>query len=170
MPRPVVTRLLLPLVVVLLVAACGGDESTDTTTSSSSSGSPSSSSSNSSSDGSSSSDSSGSELPEVDVTVTGKHPFVAKGTKGRCIVTADQFGFEMTDADYPGVGASFSVAELKPTDIKWAFTRDEVLTNSSTGGILAVTPDHKSIAIDVDLTGPPDGSVQAHAKGSITCP
>ena len=153
------------VLVLVFMVACGSDGG-DTSSSSSE---PSSSASSSPSSEASPSSNSATDLPEVDLTVTGKHPFVAKGSKGRCVVVNNQFGFELTGDDYPGAGLSFSVAELNPTDIKWTFTRDEVIGNAD-GGILAVTPDHHSIAIDTDLTGPPDGAVVGHVKGSITCP
>ena len=54
---------------------------------------------------------------QVDLVFTGSRPFTAKGTAGRCIRAASGgvlqfFGFDATEADYPRMGLSFSIAEM----------------------------------------------------------
>lgn len=112
----------------------------------------------------------------VDLTFTGTFDFAAKGTAGRCIVVGGHFGFEGTEADYPGLGLSFSMAELNPgyVDIKWIKDDDNNWGNDVNAKI-ALTADHKGVTLDQDLspftnmsTGESAGP--EHVKGTVTCP
>jgi hypothetical protein len=115
----------------------------------------------------------------VDLTFTGTYAFTAKGTAGRCILgtAADgtkRFGFEGTEADYPGMGKSYSMAEFSGlVDVKWV--KDDAVSYGNNGtDPITLTPDHHGIFIDQDLAPfTPQGGVEAgpeHVKGTITCP
>jgi hypothetical protein len=117
--------------------------------------------------------------PMVDLTFTGTFNFTAKGTKGRCIVVGRSdgttaFGFEATEADYPGLGQSYSMGEFGGVDVKWI--KDEKSSwGNNPNATITVTPDHHGISIDQDLspftnmsTG--DKAGPEHVKGTIACP
>jgi hypothetical protein len=114
----------------------------------------------------------------VDLTFSGTFNFTAKGTKGRCIVVQTSgggtaFGFEATEADYPGLGQSFSMAEFGVVDIKWVIDADHNYGNSSSS-VIQVSPDHHAVTVDEDLAefaamgGPKPGP--EHVKGTVSCP
>ncbi|HUQ44464.1 MAG TPA: hypothetical protein VM451_08690 [Candidatus Limnocylindria bacterium] len=115
----------------------------------------------------------------VDLTFTGTYAFTAKGTAGRCILFARQdgttaFGFEATEADYPGLGKSYSMAEFNGfADVKWV-KDDAVGYANNIDSTITLTPDHRGVSIDQDLSPfTPEGGVPAgpeHVKGTITCP
>lgn len=116
---------------------------------------------------------------QVDLTFTGTYPFTAKGTVGRCAVAvvggATAFAFEGTEADYPGLGASFSVAELSGrVDIKWVKDAD-TSWGIPPSAVIQATPDHHGVTLDVELspfTNTASGKTAGpeHVKGTITCP
>ena len=93
----------------------------------------------------------------------------------RCRGTSSSFGFEMNEADYPGAGVSFSVAQLPGNpqgDIKWQLDAASAYLSGASGGV-AVTPDFRSVAIDQELSpaaaaGAPRPGPE-HVKGSIVC-
>lgn len=112
----------------------------------------------------------------VDLTFTGTYAFTAKGTAGRCLHGGGGtiFGFEATEADYPGLGQSFSMAEFNGiVDIKWIKDDDNSWGNSPNATI-TLTPDHHGISVDQDLApfGPIGGPRPGpeHVAGTITCP
>jgi hypothetical protein len=115
---------------------------------------------------------------QVDLTFTGTYSFTAKGTAGRCIVssgTPARFGFVATEADYPGLGKSYSMVEGTPgyVDIKW-LKDDATSWGNRMGSQIQTTPDHHGVIIDEELAPfTPQGGVAAgpeHVKGTITCP
>ena len=115
---------------------------------------------------------------QVDLTFTGTYSFTAKGTAGRCIVssgTPARFGFEATEADYPGLGKSYSMFEGTPgyVDIKW-LKDDATSWGNRMGSQIQTTPDHHGVIIDEELAPvTPQGGVAAgpeHVKGTLTCP
>jgi hypothetical protein len=116
----------------------------------------------------------------VDLVFTGTKAFVAKGSAGRCIVVKRSdgtfsFGFEATEADYPGLGTDYSMANLSGTsvDIKWAVDATTAYFNAAETSIV-LSADHHSVRIDGDLApgqvagGPPAGP--EHLSGTISCP
>lgn len=116
---------------------------------------------------------------QVDLLFSGTRAITAKGTAGRCIIVkvGDRvsFGFEATEADYPGLGLSYSMANLNAdyVDIKWVIENDISYGNPPAGGG-TLSADHHSVTIDVDLSpftmvgGTTPGP--EHVKGTITCP
>lgn len=117
----------------------------------------------------------------VDLVFTGSKPFVAKGSAGRCIIVPRSdgtvsFGFEATEADYPGLGQSYSMANLSGdyVDIKWAIDGQAAYNRPSQGGSVILSADHHSVQIDTDLA--PAGPAGAprpgpeHVSGTISCP
>ena len=114
----------------------------------------------------------------VNLAFTGTSVFDAKGTKGTCKVLqvdgSPRFGFEATDADYPGLGQSFSMAELNPNivDVKWVIDATHSYGNNP-GSHIDLGSDHHIITIDQDLQPFTAGGVTAgpeHVKGVIICP
>lgn len=115
---------------------------------------------------------------QVDLRFTGTRAITAKGTAGRCIIVKVgdrvQFGFEATEADYPGLGLSYSMANLNANyvDIKWVIENGISYGNPVAGGG-TLSADHHSVTIDVDLSpftsasGTPGAE---HVKGTISCP
>jgi len=123
---------------------------------------------------------------QVDLTFTGTHQFTAKGSAGRCSLGTPAggglvlFGFEATEADYPGLSKSFSLLTFgqnpEYVDLKW------VLDNGGYGrpdnppdpADLTLSADHHTVALDVDLDqfGPQGGPMPGpeHVSGAITCP
>ena len=117
----------------------------------------------------------GTGQPAVDLTFTGTFAFTAKGTAGRCVMAGGLFGFEGTEADYPGLGVSYSMGVFGGNvDVKWVKDDDNSWGNNPSSTI-TLTPDHHGISIDQDLapftnmsTGKTAGP--EHVKGTITCP
>ena len=118
--------------------------------------------------------------PAVDLTFSGTTPFTAKGSVGRCIVIgtgADtRFGFEATEAEYPGLGLSFSLAELNAgvVDLKWALSDGKSAYSFQPGSTATLSSDHHSVQLDADLApmstpGTPKPGPE-HVTGSVTCP
>jgi hypothetical protein len=114
----------------------------------------------------------------VNLVFTGTSAFEAKGTNGTCKVLqvdgAPHFGFEATEADYPGLGMSFSMAELtaNSVDVKWVVDAKTAYGNNPASHI-DLGSDHKLITIDQDLIPFTSGGVTAgpeHVKGVIGCP
>ena len=114
----------------------------------------------------------------VNLTFTGTAAFDAKGTKGLCKVFqvngTPRFGFEATDADYPGLGLSFSMAELNTNvvDVKWLVNATTAYGNNP-GSHIDLGADHRTITIDQDLVPFTAGGVKAgpeHVRGVISCP
>lgn len=116
-------------------------------------------------------------LAQVDLTFTETFAFTARGTKGTCkLFTQDgklNFGFEGTEADYPGLGLSFSLVEFGTVDIKWVKDNDHNWGND-TKTVIQVSSDHRSVTLDQELEqfhaqGAPLPGPE-HVKGTITCP
>jgi len=116
----------------------------------------------------------------VDLVFTGTKAFVAKGSAGRCIVVKRtdgtfSFGFEATEANYPGLGTSYSMANLSGdyVDIKWAVDATTAYFNAAETSIV-LSADHHSVRIDGNLApgqvggGPAAGP--EHLSGTISCP
>lgn len=121
----------------------------------------------------------GTGTAQVDLQFTGTRAITAKGTAGRCIIVhvgdRTSFGFEATEADYPGLGISYSMANLNAdyVDIKWVIDADMAYGNPGTGGG-SLSADHHSVTIDVDLQPFSSAAGNApgpeHITGTITCP
>jgi hypothetical protein len=120
----------------------------------------------------------GSGTAVVNLTFTGTSVFDAKGTKGTCKVLlvngSPRFGFEATDADYPGLGLSYSMAELNANtvDVKWAVNATTAYGNNPQSHI-DLGADHRTVTIDQDLLPFAMGGVTAgpeHVRGVINCP
>jgi hypothetical protein len=85
------------------------------------------------------------------------------------------FGFEATEADYPGLGTDYSMANLSAdfVDIKWAVDATTAYFNAQETSIV-LSADHHSVRIDGNLapgqvgTNPPSGP--EHLSGTISCP
>jgi hypothetical protein len=114
----------------------------------------------------------------VNLTFTGTAAFDAKGTKGICKVLqvngTPRFGFEATDADYPGLGVSYSMVELNANsvDVKWLVNATTSYGNNP-GSHIDLGADHRTITIDQDLVPFTAGGVKAgpeHVRGVISCP
>jgi hypothetical protein len=115
---------------------------------------------------------------QVDLQFSGTRAITAKGTAGRCtVVTVGDrvsFGFEASESDYPGLGLSYSMANLNGdfVDIKWVIENDISYGNPPTGGG-TLSADHHSVTVDVELspfTSPGGTPGPEHVKGTITCP
>ncbi len=124
---------------------------------------------------------------EVNLVFTGTSEFSAIGTAGRCVLikaadgSVQSFGFEVSESDYPGLGQSFSLAELSPgyVDIKWVVDASSgyARPGPAQGGSdsdLILSADKHTVTIDSDLspfaaagTTPPGPE---HVAGTITCP
>jgi hypothetical protein len=114
----------------------------------------------------------------VNLRFTGTSVFDAKGTKGTCKVLqlngGPRFGFEATDVDYPGLGLSYSMAELNANavDVKWVVNATTAYGNNPQSHI-DLGADHRTVVIDQDLMPFVAGGVTAgpeHVSGTITCP
>ncbi|MEY2423268.1 MAG: FecR protein [Acidimicrobiaceae bacterium] len=120
--------------------------------------------------GASSSSGGSANTPTVDLVFTGSHPFTAKGTKGRC-GSGGSFSFEMTEADYPGVGQSFSIARFSnggAADIKWVIDATSAY-GSSANASLIFSSDQKTLTVDDELGHPAEVGAE-HVHGTVTCP
>lgn len=121
---------------------------------------------------------------QVDLHFTGSRQFDAVGTAGRCSLssgTPPSFGFETTEADYPGLGQSFSLLQFAGNDlvdIKWVIDGNNsygqagpVYTGTNT---ITLSADHHSITLDAQLSGlAPQGQPvpgPEHVSGTISCP
>ena len=127
-------------------------------------------------------------LPRVNLTFSGTSEFTAIGSAGRCSLIKDAsgsikgFGFEATEADYPGLGLSYSMAQFTGNDyvdIKWVLNEQGdayARPGPAQGGKDTVTlsADRRGVTLDVDLAGlhaagrPEPGP--EHVSGTITCP
>jgi uncharacterized cupin superfamily protein len=120
---------------------------------------------------SSSSGTSGSaKTPTVDLVFSGTHSFTAKGTKGSC-GSGGSFSFGMTEADYPGVGQSFSIARFAnggTADIKWVIDGNGFY-GSSGNASFTFSDDQKTLNLDDELGHPPEVGPE-HVHGTVTCP
>lgn len=116
---------------------------------------------------------------QVDLQFSGTRVIFAKGTAGRCssFPRSDgtvAFGFEATETDYPGLGQSFSIANLSGDfiDIKWVV--GDKIAYGDPGSGLTLSPDHHLVTLDVELSPftPQGGTAPGpeHVKGTITCP
>lgn len=116
----------------------------------------------------------------VDLTLSGTVNVIAKGSAGRCILFTRpdgsvSFGFEMTDADYPGIGQSFSLANFSGTyvDVKWLVDDTTAYTDDPKAP-LTLSADHHTVELHGNLVGmtPTGGSPAGPetADGRITCP
>jgi hypothetical protein len=116
---------------------------------------------------------------QVDLLFSGTRAITAKGTTGRCIVITRSdatvaFGFEATEANYPGLGLSFSMANLNGdhVDIKWVIEGNISYGDPGTG--ITLSADHHSVQLDVELSPftPQGGTAPGpeHVKGTVTCP
>lgn len=164
------------LIVAALIAGCGSASGTAGTTSptqGSSSG-------PTTTPASASANPAPSSAVSVDLTLSGTVNVIAKGSKGRCILITRSdgslsFGFEMTDADYPGIGQGFSLGNFSGSyvDIKWVVD-DKIAYGDASASPVILSADHHSVDLDGDLSAfTPQGGSPAgpeHAKGHISCP
>ena len=116
-------------------------------------------------------------------------PFTAKGTAGRCAMGTPAggglpiFGFEATEADYPGLGQSFSMLQFSGSnpyvDVKWVIDDNNAYGQSGpvyTAGpnTITLSADHHTVTLDAQLSGlAPQGKPvpgAEHVTGTITCP
>lgn len=115
----------------------------------------------------------------VELTFTGSKAFTAIGSAGRCILVSNggttNFAFEATEADYPGLGVSFSLAETINglVDVKWLL--DAQTAYSFPDGMFGTpSTDHHSVRLDGDLTGMAAAGVKRpgpeHVSGTVSCP
>ena len=76
------------------------------------------------------------------------------------------FSFEATEADYPGLGTSFSMANLSGdyVDVKWVVDPKTFYGNTAETSIV-LSSDHHSIEIDGALA-----PGHEHVKGTVSCP
>lgn len=125
---------------------------------------------------------------QVDLTFTGAFPLTAKGTGGQCRLSTPSsgglpsFGFEATEADFPGLGQSFSLLQFAGSDavdLKWVIDGDNAYGQAGpifTAGPNTITSsaDHHSVTLDAQLSGlAPQGKPipgAGHVTGTITCP
>jgi hypothetical protein len=125
---------------------------------------------------------SGSNLAKVDLTFTGSRPFVASGQGGRCLLikgpsgAVTSFGFEATDADFPGLGQSFSMAQFAGNpyvDIKWVIDGATAYARPLEGTI-TLSADGRGVTVDTDLAAMTSaGGVTPgpeHVQGTVVCP
>ncbi len=116
----------------------------------------------------------------VDLVFTGTKAFVAKGSAGRCrtLTMSDgsvSFGFEATEADYRGLGLSYSMANLSGdyVDIKWVIDAQTAYGLPADGKAI-LSADHHSVQIDTELSpGQTPGAPlpgPEHVSGTISCP
>lgn len=116
----------------------------------------------------------------VDLTFTGTKAFTAKGSAGTCRLFKHgdgtvSFGFEATEADYPGIGQSFSMSNMSGAyvDIKWVIDATTSYGDSPKSPVV-LSADHHSISVDMDLSPfTPQGGAAAgpeHVKGTVACP
>lgn len=111
---------------------------------------------------------------DVDLRFTGTLVINVKGKTGRCTGTADSFGFEVTNADYQGVGQSLSISKsgTSPGDITYLFDANRAWDRSA-NATLTFSSDLKTVQIDDELAPVLRGGVSPgplHLSGSITCP
>jgi hypothetical protein len=116
-------------------------------------------------------------------------PFTAKGTAGRCAMGTPAggglpiFGFEATEADYPGLGQSFSMLQFSGSnpyvDVKWVIDDNNSYGQSGpvyTAGpnTITLSADHHTVTLDAQLSGlAPQGKPvpgAEHVTGTIACP
>lgn len=165
--------------IAAIVGACGSTGSTSPGTDLASGG-PASPTPGSASPAPTSGPSVGTGGPVVDLTFTGSQIFTAKGSAGRCILVTRtdgtlHFGFEATEADYPGLGQSFSLANLDGTyvDIKWVIN-DALAYGDDPTAPVALSSDHKSVTLNGALGEfVPIGVAPSHPEsvtGTISCP
>jgi hypothetical protein len=110
----------------------------------------------------------------VDLTLSGPLAVTAKGNAGQCQLGRDgsgtvrTFGFGATGADYPGLADGLFVSEGGN-----GFVTVKLLGGSAGSFINvadiqhAVSADHKSVTLDVDLGS---GDLREHVAGTISCP
>lgn len=118
--------------------------------------------------------SAGTSTVSVDLVFSGVRSVVAKGSAGQCDLgkdgngTAINFRFGATEADYPGLGDGFFVAEDTPpyTTLKWLLDGTNAFLNMA-DVVGAVSADHHSVQLDNDIEG---GLGIVHVKGTIQCP
>jgi hypothetical protein len=120
---------------------------------------------------------------QVNLSFSGARVFTAVGSAGRCTLGKDgagnvaSFGWEGTEADYPGLGLSFSMAQFAGNDyvdIKWVIANGGdayARPGPAQAGANTVTEsaDKHSVTLDVDLQ-PFGKSPAEHVSGTITCP
>jgi hypothetical protein len=124
---------------------------------------------------------------QVNLTFSGTKDFTAIGSAGACRLgqapdgSVHSFGFEATESDYPGLGMSYSMAELSPgyVDIKWvldgssAYGRPGPAQGGSDADVV-LSQDKHSVTIDVELsqfkTAGSKGPGPEHIAGTIICP
>lgn len=173
MVRPSVRGIVCACVTVTALVACGGDSSdepeADSTTTTSTA-----SSTTTSSTSTTATEPKAAGEADVDLRFTGTLVINVTGKTGRCNGTADSFGFEVTNADYEGVGESLSVSKSSgsPGDIKYVFDANRAW-NSSAGAKLTFSSDLKTVQIDDDLSPVSSGGASPgplHLSGTITCP
>jgi hypothetical protein len=125
---------------------------------------------------------------QVDLHFTGAKTFDAVGSAGRCSLGTPvggglpSFGFEATEADYPGMGLSFSLLQFAGADyvdLKWTIDASTIYGQAGpvyTAGpnTITLSPDHRMVTLDAQLSGfAPQGQAPpgpGHVTGTITCP
>jgi hypothetical protein len=120
--------------------------------------------------------------PDVNLTFTGTIAITAVGSAGHCGLIKDatgkvvSFGFEASEADYAGLGTSFSLAELSPgyVDVKWVVDGANGYARPGPAGggsdsDLVLSSDGHTLTLDVQLQ-PFGSSGPEHVAGTITCP
>lgn len=112
----------------------------------------------------------------VNLTFTGTTPFTAIGSGGRCTTikygsNQTGLGFDASEADYPGLGASFGVDVSDLPNIKWQLKGSTYYIGTKG---LTLSADHHTITLDTALLGAvPAGATPPgpeHVRGTIVCP
>jgi hypothetical protein len=113
--------------------------------------------------------------PAVDLTFTGTLAVTAKGSAGTCQLgrhadgSLASFGFNATDADYPGLGENLNFTEDSGShrmNMKWAVGAGLGWVGEMDTGV-TISADHRSVTFDADL---PKSNKPEHVKGTIACP
>ena len=109
-------------------------------------------------------------LPSVDLVFTGSHPFVAKGSAGKCGDPVSHW-FYATEADYPGFGIGFELFFYAngDGDIKWNLDKATAYTDQFPNSAIVLSADKHSVRFDGDLA-PSSGTGPEHVSGTIVCP
>jgi hypothetical protein len=114
--------------------------------------------------------------PAVDLTFTGTLTVPAKGSAGTCQLgrhtdgSIVAFGFNATEADYPGLGQNLNFTEdvgSHRMTMKWAVAAGQAWFGYMDTGV-TISTDHRSVTFDADL--PKDPNHPEHVKGTIACP
>jgi hypothetical protein len=102
---------------------------------------------------------------------------VAKGSAGHCPgftpgAAGRFFSFDATEADYPGLGESFSLGQFASSDyvdLKWVVGGNVLYARGATSPVITLSADKTSIRIDGALAGPATNGPES-ISGTVTCP